>query len=190
MLEPIRARGGHQNRYTLRGVQRSRLELRAERGHDPRSGVSSARIEWHRRKCVVWLAPPAEGKPPLVVAEGDDTLTITVGDVSAQFTRLRSALQLDDPERIVVWQWSHHFKHLPKDEVDSLIGEWLATEWASHRHEWSLADANRSAQRALYAASRAAGWRRLSPHAQKRLGLGGVWQRDEVIAAAQARGNQ
>jgi hypothetical protein len=99
--------------------------------------------------------------------------------------QLRSDLRDYDPQRIVLWHWTRYFRHLEYDTAVQVAELWAAGEFESHKNEWTLAEANRSASRALYRASRDEGWRKLTVRERIALGLAGTgqWHRSDALAA-------
>lgn len=117
-----------------------------------------------------------------------ETIGLSVLDWSRRYDRLRNDLDTYDLRRIVLWHWARYFRHLPYEDAES-----AASEFSSARTPRSLATANREASRLLYAASRAAGWRRLT--LRERAKIWGadaadrpIWHRDEEILEARADG--
>lgn len=104
-----------------------------------------------------------------------------------RYACLRSDLTTYDSAAIVMWHWTRYYRHLPHDVATSVAAEWVADEWATHSARWTLAEANRSASRALYRASRDEGWRKLTQRERRALGLpdsAGQWHRADSLSAA------
>jgi len=114
----------------------------------------------------------------------DVTSDLGVVRWTRQFDRLKSELSEYDPERIIMWHWTRYFRHLAHEIAEQTGKVWSLTEWAQHASEWTLAEANRSASRALYRASREAGFRKTTLRERLRLGLAeysGQWHRVDNI---------
>jgi hypothetical protein len=101
------------------------------------------------------------------------------------YPRLRSDLAGYDLHRIVLWHWTRHYRHLGHEDAAALSLAWAAEAVASGDLErWTLAEANRSASRALYRLSRDLGWRKLTLREQRRHELSGQWHREEDVLRA------
>lgn len=100
-----------------------------------------------------------------------------------QYNRLNSDLSEYDPERIVMWHWTRYFRHLDFAIADATAKDWVLTDWAKFSSEWTLAEANRSASRALYRASREHGWRKMTKRERDKLGIENQsqWQRIDSL---------
>lgn len=101
-----------------------------------------------------------------------------------KYELLRSNLQDDyDPRAIILWHWTRYYQHIPYEDASALADEWAVTEFNAHS-EWTLAEANRSASRALYKLSRCLGWRKLTLRERRKLGQADnspQWQRTDTI---------
>ena len=108
---------------------------------------------------------------------------------SRSYQRLRWA---PDPSRaardVVMWHATRYFPAALRDEAEALASSWT---WPVYEggpragQPVTLAEANRSADRALYRMARDAGWRKLTLRERGRLGWtkGPQWRRqDDVLA--------
>jgi len=144
----------------------------------------SAILELERGLLNVADLPSTIGRP-----EGwriDVTTDTGVVRWTRQFDRLKSELSEHDPERIIMWHWTRYFRHLAYEIAEQTGKVWALTEWSQHASEWTLAEANRSASRVLYRASREAGFRKMTLRERHRLGLSessGQWHRVDNITS-------
>lgn len=87
-----------------------------------------------------------------------------------------------------MWHWTRYYQHLDHAIAESVAAEWTLTEWAQEAPRWTLAEANRSASRALYRASREAGFRKMTLRERLRLGMAadsGQWHRTDHLPTAE-----
>lgn len=101
-----------------------------------------------------------------------------------QYKQLRNNLTGYNPQSIVIWHWTRYYKFIPHEIADRVAQEWVLSEFAIHGQEWTLAEANRSASRALYKSARNEGWRKLTLRERLKLGMdadAAQWQRVEHI---------
>jgi len=101
-----------------------------------------------------------------------------------EYARLNSDLAEYDPERLIMWHWTRYYQHLEHAVAEQTAKVWALTDWAQQASKWTLAEANRSASRALYRASREAGFRKMTLRERLRLGLAedsGQWHRVDNI---------
>jgi hypothetical protein len=153
------------------GSKRDRLTLRVRPGHACRD---------HER-CVVRVID----QPSL--HRIDVTTDLGVVRWTRQYDRLRSDLAEYDPGRLVMWHWARYYQHLEHAIAESVAAEWSLTDWAQHSANWTLAEANRSASRALYRASRDSGFRKMTLRERLRLGMSadsGQWHRVDHLPTA------
>lgn len=150
------------------GSQRDRLTLRVQHGHVVRDT---------HELCVVNVVELPDSYRVDVVTE------LGVVRWTREYPRLRSDLSDHDPERIVMWHWTRYYRHLEHAVAEQTAKEWAMTEWARESVGWTLAEANRSASRALYRASRDEGWRKLTLRERVKLGVTGnaQWHRVDSL---------
>jgi len=125
----------------------------------------------------------------LSIAEVHDSFRIDVvtelGVVrwTREYPRLRSDLAEYDPERLVMWHWTRYYQHLEHAVAEQTAKQWVLTDWAQFASGWTLAEANRSASRALYRASREEGWRKLTLRERTKLSITGnaQWHRVDSL---------
>lgn len=153
------------------------------------------------RLCLTWRPPrEAAALPPadLDVYLHDDEVrvVITPDDDGApapswSFGRLRRDLDQRSLAQIAMWHWQRYFRlPLPDgDEVRCIADAWAAeVEQRAADERWSLAAANRAADRLLYAHARAAGWHKCTLRQRERLGIDhGPWVSPQAWEAAVAR---
>lgn len=142
-----------------------------------------------RQTLAIWCAPSA----CLSVALRDDatyeaSLVLDGGATSwhREYRQLRVSLDERPPRDVVLWHWSRYYQHLDAATAEQVADLWSLGEYARERDGWSLAEANRSASRALYVASRQEGWRKLTLRERRKLGLpdsSGQWHRSDACAA-------
>lgn len=91
-------------------------------------------------------------------------------------------------DAIVRWHAGRYYTHLPPEEVESVVGEFCARAHLLLDATATIAEANRVASRLLYAASRRAGWHKMTVRERKRLGIHdhGQWIQEKDYARAQA----
>jgi len=143
------------------GAQRDRLTLRVQHGHVVRDT---------HEQCSVTVAELADSYRVDVVSEHG------VVRWTREYPRLKSDLSEHDPERIVIWHWTRYYRHLDFETAEMTAKEWALTDWSQQSSGWTLAEANRSASRALYRASREHGWRKLTKRERDKLGIENQWQ--------------
>lgn len=193
------------DRYTLRGVPGRLVDLIADRTllspHDERDcvvmeiGRKTGRYDGAERLriCLRWQqGHQCRGIPEVVVGFTGDPgeyvglQAITGDDVlwGESWACLRSDLAGYDLPRVLTWHWARYYRHLDCGDVDAVATAW-AEEFRGEHPEATLAEANRSASRALYRLSRDLGWRKTTLRERTRLGIDGPgqWYRAEWCEA-------
>lgn len=150
------------------GSQRDRLTLRVQHGHVVR--------DTHEQCSVNIVELPDSYRVDVVTDLG-------VVRWTREYPRLRSDLAEYDPERLVMWHWTRYYQHLEHAVAEQTAKQWVLTDWAQFASGWTLAEANRSASRALYRASRDEGWRKLTLRERTKLGITGnaQWHRVDSL---------
>jgi hypothetical protein len=119
-----------------------------------------------------------------------DSWRIEMGDCNSpmlwvkNYKRLRTTLDEYNPQRLLIWHWTRYYRHLPYETAEQVAQTWILSDWANYAHEWTLAEANRSASRALYRASREAGFRKMTLRERLKCGLTAAssqWQRADSV---------
>ena len=173
------------SRHGLRGVPSKRVDilidqrLEANEALHPKGCIEfsvvrkSGRYDGNQRDRLAMRMMPQSAcvdheRCYLSIAELPDAWRIDVvtehGVVrwTRQYDRLRSDLSEYDPERLVMWHWTRYYQHLEHAVAEQTAKEWALTDWAQLASGWTLSEANRSASRALYRASREAGFRKMT----------------------------
>lgn len=157
------------------GSQRDRLTLRVRQGHqchDHRRSVISVGITDDAYRLDICEQPIGSALPSTVLW-------------SRSFDRLRSDLSAYDPEALVMWHWTRYYQvPLSHDVARSVASEWALSEFAAQSARWTLAEANRSASRALYRAARDDGFRKLTLRERRKHGIpdsAGQWHRSDAV---------
>jgi hypothetical protein len=196
------------DRYTLRGVPAKRIDVII----DDTKGIpdshrpgyvwvvdirkKSGRFDGRERTRITLRLRQSHQVADLPIADlyVEETLTRAIRiylEIGAQLRweethqQLRSDLRDYDPQRIVMWHWNRYYRHLDYTTASQVAELWAAGEFAANKNEWTLAEANRSASRALYRASRDEGWRKLTIRERIALGLSGTgqWHRSDTLAS-------
>lgn len=162
------------------GAERDRITIRVSPGHMVKDLV--------RGEIYVY-----DSDAELMTDSGEtilcaDLIPDPVKDVepiwSAKYQCLKSDLTEHNAQAIVIWHWTKYYQHLPYEIAESVANEWAVSDFATHSADWTLAEANRSASRALYRASRDEGWRKLTMRERLKHDLlnTGQWQRADRLA--------
>lgn len=198
------SRRGRCERYTIRGVPGNECDvLLADGWGDPGDGwalvcdksLKVGRFDGQIRvRYAVRLMPEQQVRDiplrELGLTAGDGSVTVRLGDDAETFRRLKSDLADYDPRAIVMWHHARYYRHLTYEEASTVADSWVADEFNSGMESgWTLAEANRSASRALYRASREAGWRKYTLRERSLAGIPddwGQWQRPELLGLTEA----
>lgn len=186
-------------KYTIRGVPAKKIDvlvsLDALSPMDARDTLiieishKQGRYDGNWRKRITLRRLPghqAKHLPlvsPVISTIESDQLTIAIGQWADTFQTLRSSLDGYHLPRILMWHWRRYYPHLhDTDAVCELANSWAEeiSQEIKEKH-WTLAEANRSASRALYRFSREMGWRKLTLREREKLGFSVQWVTEEQV---------